>query len=171
MNTRSLTMPPALATLRQQAMQHWRGLAARERRGLTLALVALGLFALWSTLVQPAWRTLREAPAQLDQLETQLQQMQRVAAESRSLRGAAPVTLAQAALALKSATDRLGDKGKITQQGERATLTLNGVSPEALRAWMNEVRSAARARPVEAQLVRGAAGYNGTLVVNLASAS
>ena len=170
MNTRSLSLPPALLTLRQQGIQLWRGMAVRERRGLTLALLALLLFGIWTTLVQPAWRTLRETPAQLDQLDSQLQQMQRVAAESRSLRGAAPVTMAQVSLALKSATDRLGDKAKLTQQGDRATLALNGVSPEALRSWLNEARSAARARPVEAQLVRAASGYSGTLVVNLASA-
>ena len=170
MNTRSLNLPPALLTLRQQSVQLWRGLAVRERRGLTLALLALFLFGVWAALVQPAWRTLRETPAQLDQLESQLQQMQRVAAESRGLRGAAPVTIAQASLALKSATDRLGDKAKLTQQGDRATLTLNGVSPDGLRSWLNEARSAARARPVEAQLVRAANGYSGTLVVNLVGA-
>ena len=170
MNTRSLRLPPALLTLRQQAIQLWRGMAVRERRGLALAMLALLLFGMWTTLVQPAWRTLREAPVQLDQLDSQLQQMQRVAAESRGLRGAAPVTMAQVSLALKSATDRLGDKAKLAQQGDRATLTLSGVSPDALRSWLNEARSAARARPVEAQLVRAASGYSGTLVVNLVSA-
>ena len=170
MNTRSLRLPPALLTLRQQAIQLWGGMAVRERRGLALAMLALLLFGMLTTLVQPAWRTLREAPVQLDQLDSQLQQMQRVAAESRGLRGAAPVTMAQVSLALKSATDRLGDKAKLAQQGDRATLTLNGVSPDALRSWLNEARSAARARPVEAQLVRAASGYSGTLVVNLVSA-
>jgi len=57
-------------------------------------------------------------------------------------------------------------------QGERATLTLNtGVNPEALRAWLNEARSGARARPVEAQLQRGPLGYTGTIGVALGGAS
>ena len=76
---------------------------------------------------------------------------------------------AQAAAALKSATDRLGDKARLSLQGDRASLTLNGVSPEALRGWLLEARSAARARPVEAQLTRGPQGYSGTLVVSLGS--
>jgi general secretion pathway protein M len=117
--------------------------------------------------VQPAWRTLREAPAQLDRLEAQLQQLQRLAAESQSLKGAAPVTSAQAGLALKAASDRLGDKGRLTLLGDRATLTVNGIDTESLRGWLQEARGAARVRPVEAQLTRGASGYNGTIVVTL----
>jgi general secretion pathway protein M len=36
-----------------------------------------------------------------------------------------------------------------------------------LQGWLGEVRSAARARPVEAQLTRGPKGYAGTLVLTL----
>ena len=40
----------------------------------------------------------------------------------------------------------------------------------ALRAWLTEVRSGARGRPVEAQLARGAKGYSGTITVTLPAA-
>ena len=39
-------------------------------------------------------------------------------------------------------------------QGDRATLTFTGVPFEALRDWLGEARSAARARPIEAQLLK-----------------
>jgi general secretion pathway protein M len=169
MNTRTLVMPPALAQLRQQAREQWRGRAPRERRALALAAAAVLVLLVWWLFVQPAWRTVREAPAQLDSLDAQLQQLQRLAAESQSLKGAAPVTSAQAGLALKAATDRLGEKGRLTLLGDRATLTLTGVNTEALRGWLQEARSAARVRPVDVQLTRGAAGYNGTIVVSLGS--
>ena len=55
----------------------------------------------------------------------------------------------------------------LSLQGERAVLTLNGASTSQLRAWLAEVRSGARARPVEANLTRGAEGYSGTVVVAL----
>jgi general secretion pathway protein M len=165
----ALTLPPALTRARDQARSYWAGRAARERRLLKLAAYALAALAVWLLLVQPAWRTLRAAPAQLDALEVQLQQLQRLAAEAQTLKGAAPVTSAQAGLALKAATDRLGDKGRLTLLGDRATLTLNGIDTEALRSWLQEARSAARVRPVEAQLTRGAQGYNGTIVVTLGS--
>ncbi len=171
MNARSLALPPALAQSREQLRTWWRTRAPRERIALLAAAAVLGGFVAWLLLVQPALRTLREAPARLDVLDAQLQQMQRLAAESQGLRGVAAVPPSQAAAALKAATDRLGDKGRLSMQGERASLTLNGVPPEALRSWLLEARSAARVRPSEAQLTRGPQGYSGTIVVMLGSGS
>ena len=42
---------------------------------------------------------------------------------------------------------------------------------EALRAWLSEVRSGARARAVEAQLSRGAAGFSGSITLSLGGSS
>jgi general secretion pathway protein M len=158
---------PALSSLRQQAGVWWRARAPRERQALAIVIAVLLIYIVWSLMIQPALKTVREAPAQLDRLEAQYQQMQRIGIESTSLRGAPRVSPTQAAAALRAATDRLGDRGKLTMQGDRATLTLTGVSSDALRSWLNEARSGARARPVEAQLQRGALGYSGTLGVTL----
>lgn len=162
---------PPLASLRQQAAAWWQARTRRERQAVTLIAVVLGGFATWSLLVQPALRTLREAPAQLDRLESQYQLMQRVAAQSATLRGATRVSAVQAGQALRAATERLGASGRLTLQGERATLTLTDVSPEALRAWLNEARSGARARPTEAQLQRSPSGYSGTVALAIGGAS
>ena len=143
----------------------WRSLATREQRLLGLAAVVIVLGLLWVIAVQPAWRTISRAPAELDRLEAELQTMQRLAAEAQQLRAAPQVTPEQAAAALKSATVRLGDKGKLVLQGERAVLTINGIGTGALRDWLAEARAGARARPLEANLMRGAAGYSGTLVL------
>jgi general secretion pathway protein M len=172
MNAESMrSASPGLATLRQQATAWWVARTPRERQAVIVVALVLGLFAVWSLFVQPALRTAREAPEQLDRLEAQYQQMQRIAAESGTLRGAARVSPTQAAAALKAATDRLGGNARLALQGDRATLTLTGVSPDALRAWLVEARSGARARPVEAQLQRGTTGYNGTLSLTLGGAS
>jgi len=170
MNTRSSALPPALVTIRQQAAAWWQGRAPRERQALVSVVVVVVLFAVWSLFIAPALRTLREAPAQLDRLDTQLQQMQRAATESVVLRSVAPVSNAQAALALKAASDRLGDRARLTVQGDRASIALTGVDTESLRAWLQEARSGARARPVEAQLQRGPQGYSGALNVTLGGA-
>ena len=167
MNVGGTSRSPALVSLRQQAGAWWQARAPRERQALAAVAIVLGLFAVWSLFVAPALLTLREAPARLDRLDAQLQQMQRVATESAALRGVPPVSNAQAALALKAASDRLGDRGRLTLQGERASLVLTGVDTDALRAWLQEARSGARARPVEAQLQRGPQGYSGTLSVTL----
>jgi general secretion pathway protein M len=149
----------------------WTSLNARERQMLAVAGLVVGLYVVFALGVQPAWRTLRAAPAQLDALDAQLQGMQRLAGEVRELRGMPPVNVAQAMTALKAASDRLGDKAKLSVQGERAVLTLTAVGTEQLRGWLAEARSGARARPVEATLTRGPVGYSGSIVVAIGSAS
>jgi general secretion pathway protein M len=148
----------------------WAALPLRERRLLLLAGSALLLFVLWLVAVQPALRTLATAPAQLDALDGQWQSMQKLAAEARELRGITPMNPTQSLEALKAATARLGDQGKLSMQGERAVLTLNNASTAQLRDWLAEARSGARARPVEASLSRAAQGYSGTLVVAVGGA-
>lgn len=148
----------------------WRARAERERRLLLVAagIVVAGL--VWALAVQPAWRTIARAPIELDALDAQLQTMQRLAAEAQRLRAAPPVTPEQAGAALRAATERLGDKGKLVLQGQRAVLTLTGVSSGALRDWLAEARAGARARPLESSLSRAAQGYSGTLVLAIGGA-
>ena len=152
------------------AAQWWAVRSARDRRLLGLAGTVLGLFITWSLAVQPAWRTLQVAPVQRDALDWQWQAMQRLAAEAKDLRAAPPVSIEQSSAALRAATERLGDHGRLAMQGERAVLTLQGVSTSQLRDWLAEARSGARARPVEARLTRAAQGYSGTVVVALGGA-
>lgn len=149
----------------------WKAMAPRERTGVTVAAVVVAALLLWLVAIAPALRTAREAPAQLDRLDAQLLGMQRLAAEARDLKAGPPIGAAQASAALKSATERLGDRARLAMLGDRATLTLTGVSGDGLRQWLAEARSGARARPVEAQLTRAPQGFTGTVVVTLPGAS
>ncbi|MEW6703512.1 MAG: type II secretion system protein M [Pseudomonadota bacterium] len=169
MNASRLTLPPAFNAWRSTLLARWQALAPRERRLVAAGGTVLLLFLAWLVFVQPALRTVREAPARIDLLDMQLQQMQRLAAEGRELRNTAPMPPAQAAIVLKAATDRLGERARLSVQGDRAILTLNGVSGEQLRSWLAEARSGARARPVEAELNRAPQGYTGRVVVTLGS--
>ncbi len=145
----------------------WQGLAVRERRMLGWAAVLVGVALLWWVALQPAWRTLAQAPLEHERLDAQLQQMQREAAEAQQLRALPPLPADQASVALRAATDRLGSKARLVLQGERATITLTGVGSTALRDWLNEARAGARARPVEANLTRGPQGFNGSVILAL----
>ena len=58
-----------------------------------------------------------------------------------------------------------GAAGRLQVVGDRATLTLSGVNGTQLSDWLAEARSAARARPLEANLTRGPQGYSGSIVV------
>jgi general secretion pathway protein M len=145
----------------------WQRLALRERRMLGWAAVLVAAALLWWVALQPAWRTLAQAPMEHDRLDAQLQQMQREAAEAQQLRALPPLPADQAAVALRAATDRLGAKARLVLQGDRATITLTGVGSTALRDWLNEARAGARARPVEANLTRSAQGFNGSVILAL----
>ena len=161
------TLPPGLAGAREQAGRLWQSRAPRERQAIAAMAAAVAILLVWLIAVQPALKTLRETPAELDRLDGQWQQMQLAALESTALRSASPVPPQQAAEALRAATERLGGKGKIALQGDRATLTFSAVPFEALRNWIGEARSAARARPVEAQLLKSPTGYSGTITIVL----
>jgi len=156
-----------LQPLREQAGAAWRARSARDRMALTVIALVLGAFLVWVLFVAPAVATLRSAPEQLEALDTQLLQMRTMAAEVRELRNATPVPAAQAGLAIKAAAERQGDKVRLSLQNDRALLTLQNASPEQLRALLVEARSAARARPVEANLTRAPGGFSGTLVLSL----
>jgi general secretion pathway protein M len=145
----------------------WRALSARDRRAALIAGGALLLLVAWWVALQPALRALREAPAQIDRLDAQLQQMQRLAAEGRQLQATPRLTTEQSTAALQAATSRLGPRARVVIAGGRATLTLSGVNGAELRDWLAEVRSGARARPQEVQLSRGPQGYSGSIVVAL----
>jgi general secretion pathway protein M len=146
----------------------WAALSPPDRGALQLAAAVLTLFLVWVLAVQPAWRTLARAPAELDALDLQWQGMQALATESAALRATPPVSLAQATEALQAATAKLGDHGRLTLQGDRAVLNLNGIGTAALANWLAEARAGARVRPIEATLNRGPQGYSGSLVVGLA---
>ena len=171
MATDSPSLPPALNDARQQAGRCWQARAPRERQMIVVMAVSVTVLLIWLILIQPALRILREAPLELDRLDQQMQQMQLAASEMQSLRAASPVPTEQASTALRASTAQLGSTAKLAIQGDRAVLTFTGIQGDALRGWLGEARSAARARPMEAQLVKAATGYSGSITVSLGGAS
>jgi general secretion pathway protein M len=134
-----------------------------------VAAAAVALLVTWSVLVAPAWRVLRDAPAELGRLDAQAAAMQRLAAETRELRATPPLRPAQSAAALQTAAARLGEGSRLVLAGDRATVTLAAVDGTRLREWLAEVRAGARAQVVEAQLTRTPQGYSGSVVLVLPS--
>ncbi len=169
MNAQVEALGSQVQAFRLRAGEAWRARSPRDRTLIGVMAVVVGAFVLWTAAIAPAWRTLAEAPAQIELLDAQLLQMRTMAAEVRELRNTTPISAAQAGVAMKAAAERHGDKVRLTLQGDRALVTFQGASPEQVRALLIEARSAARARPVEAQLTRAANGFNGTLVLNLGS--
>lgn len=160
----ALRSPAALAPLRQR----WQALPPREK---TLAAVAAGLVVgalAWWLLVRPALGTLRSAPAQHQALDAQLQQMRALQAEAQAMRALPRQNPDDARRALEASVQALGPGARLAFSGDQATLTLAGVSADALASWLHQSRTDARVLPGQARLVRNAAGnWDGTLVLSL----
>ena len=73
----------AVVSLRQA----WSRLASREQRLVAVALVVVTLGLLWSLGLSPALGVLRKAPQRLTELDQQLQAMQSLVAQARSMQG------------------------------------------------------------------------------------
>ncbi len=157
----------AITDTREQLQARYARLDARERQMVVVIAALLAFLAMWLVLVRPAWKTLDEAPAQRALADAQLLQMQAISNEAKQLRALPPVPQSVAEQVLKSATDDLGGKAKLSVQGDRATLSVTGINGEELRKWLLQARGGARARPVEATLTRAGEGYNGTVVVSI----
>jgi general secretion pathway protein M len=160
----------ALTDTRNQLLARYSKLDARERQMVVIIGGALAFLVVWLLLVRPAWKTLDEAPALREQADAQLLQMQAIVNEAKQLRTLPPVPPSVAEQVLKAATESLGGKAKLSMQGDRAVLSLTGATGEDLRTWLIQARGGARARPIEANLVRSGDGYNGTLIVVIGSA-
>jgi general secretion pathway protein M len=163
---------PALGKATAALRQAMAGLQPRERRAVTLALWVVGLGLLWWIALAPAWSTLSQASERHAGVDAQLAEMRNMAASAQALRalGNPPPPDRETALrALDQATAALGANGQIEVLGERATLTLNNASPEALAQWLQQMRLNARLVPVEARLTRAEGAvpvWSGMLVVS-----
>ena len=153
--------------IRTQLVPRWRAMSPRERVVVTLALLFMGVTLAWMLLIAPPLKALRSFPPQRAELDAQYQVMQRQAAEAQQLRAQPPVPPGQAEAALKAATEQLGSVAKLSITADRATVSLEGAGAAALSAWLTEVRTAARARVIEAQLSLKDKGYSGTVVLTL----
>lgn len=167
-------MTPRTSIMNQLAplMARWQNLAARERMLVSVAAIVLGLALFWWLLIAPAMQTLRTANAQRSQLDQQLQQMRSLQSQAKALQSSAKVNTGDALKELESsAKQRLGTATQLTAVGERVTVNLKSVNPDALAQWLSQARINAHALPIEAHLVQSteaaAVRWSGTVVMRL----
>lgn len=121
--------------------QRWASLAARERQALVLAAVLLLALALWSGLLGPALRTLREAPAQTQALDAELEHMQRLQLRAQALQSQPALAPSVAEQLLRSYAAALGKDATLQLHGDQATLTLVRVPAQNLSQWLADARA------------------------------
>lgn len=156
----------------------WNARAPRERRLLGLAATVVLLALVWAVAIQPALRTLRTAPTQLQALEGDLGRMQALHMRAQTLQA---LPARDAAVALEqfhsTTTQLLGSSAQSTQAGSLLRVQLSKVDADDLARWLTAVGSAAGLRPASADLRRvpadGAASaaaavqWSGTITFNL----
>jgi len=133
----------------------WSQLASRERTLLSMAVLVVVLAIVWLVLLAPALTTLRNATVQGKLLDAQLQNMQTLQTQARALQKQAPLDSADALRALQQATKQtLGATAQINVVADRANVTLQGSSADAVAQWLAQARINARCVPLEARLTR-----------------
>jgi len=160
------------ATLRSTLQSRWSTVAPREKAMLLAAAALIVLALMWWLFISPALTVLRAADAQHRALDTQLQTMKGMQAQAQSLQSRPKVSYDEASRMLATLVKKnLGPQAQITMAGERATVTMKAVSPDALVAWLAQVRVDARALPLETRLTRNTtdtkSGWDGVVVLVL----
>lgn len=155
---------------RTALQQFWRARPARERYALVVAGLVVGLALLWQLGVAPAWRTLRDAPAQRAAAQQQLNAMQALAAQARALQGQtgrSALPHAERLRALETATQQhLGTQARIAPSAESVQVTLQNAPAPAVAQWLQQVRLNAQLSVTSANLTRsGNQHWSGTLVL------
>lgn len=146
----------------------WSRLAVRERRLVVVAAAVVLAGMLWAIGIAPALGILRSAPDRLARLDLQLQGMQSLQAQARDLQGRASVGREDAMRAVESSVQQqLAGKAQLSRAGDRLTITLTGVQPQALAQWLGQARDAARVSVQQTRLTRSAAGWGGSVVLQL----
>lgn len=163
-----MKMPAALQPLQAR----WAEMPAREKKLVTLAAGLVLAAVLWQLLLAPALTTVRQADAQARVLDAELQHMKTLQAQAQSLQNQPALDPAQALRALEQATRQvLGATTPLQVSGERATVTLQGASADAVAQWLAQARLNARSVPLEARLTRAANGggsrWSGAIVMSL----
>jgi general secretion pathway protein M len=163
-----MKLPAALAPLQAR----WAELPGREKGLVKLAAGLVAAAILWQLLLAPALTTLRQADAQARVLDAQLQHMQTLQAQAQTLQSQPAIGFEEAQRALDQATRQvLGSTARLQITAERATVTLQGASADALAQWLAQARLNGRSAPLEARLVRapggGGATWNGVIVMSL----
>ena len=146
----------------------WQQTSRRDQLALLGGATLLVLAMLWLLAIAPALAVLRGAEPQRRALEVQLQQMQSLQAQAKALQAQPRLAPDEARRLLEASVKPLAPSLQLALVGDRATMTLKGVTADALTQWLAQVRLNVRVLPAEARLRRNAAGtWDGTLVLNL----
>lgn len=141
----------------------------REQRLVRGALALLALVLVWFVALRPALATLRSVQSQGPQLRAQLQDMLQLQAQAQVLQALPAAQTQDSKSLLEAALATLGATAQMSLTGDRATITLEGSSADALAQWLSQARLNARARPLELHLTQSQGLWKGRIVLQMPS--
>ncbi|MBS7806181.1 type II secretion system protein M [Variovorax sp. PCZ-1] len=151
----------------------WTALAPRERVMVGSAIALIAAAVLWWVGISPALAKLRQAREAAPQLDAQLQLMRAQASEAASLKAQRALSYDESLRSLENSVKTLGAGASLSVSDARASITLRGVSGDALAAWLAQVRANARLVPSELRLKKAAGAtpavtlWDGSIVLSL----
>ncbi len=158
----------------------WASLASRERVGVGSAAALIVVALLWWVGIAPALAKIKQAREVAPQLEAQLQLMRSQASEATTLKAQRLLSYDESLRSLENSIKTLGAGATLSVNDARASITLRGVSGDALAQWLAQVRANARLVPSELRLKRATApisapgtapaattAWDGTILLNL----
>ncbi len=146
----------AIRAIQAALRQAWAQRQPREKQLLSFGAAVVMLAALWGLTLAPALRTWQEAPTKQALLDAQTQSMRQLQVQAQKLQASSPISRNDSAAWLEKNLTELGANTKVSLQGERATLSVDAATAEALARWISLARERALAMPVQAQLQQGA---------------
>lgn len=147
----------------------WAQMSPREQRLVRGALALLALALVWFVALRPALATLRSVQSQGPQLRAQLQDMLQLQAQAQVLQALPAAQTQDSKSLLEAALATLGATAQMSLTGDRATITLEGSSADALAQWLTQARLNARARPLELHLTQSQGLWKGRIVLQMPS--
>lgn len=140
-------------------------LSARERLMVLIAFyLVLGAF-IWWVLLSPALNTLKNAPSQQLLLDQEIQAMQKMALEAKTIRAESkdlPRNFEQSLRLLSE--NSLPGQTNITSAAGKLTVTLDPVSGQKLLQWLEAIRTELHSKPQELQIKASETQWQGTVV-------
>lgn len=140
--------------------------SSRREQGLVLSAIAVvGVALLWWVALAPALAVLRTADALRQSQEVELQHMQGLQQQARTLMALPTRNEIETRRALEGSLKILGESAGLGTQMDRLVITLKGVQAQPLVQWLANVRQNVQLVPQEARLKRNTAGsWDGTVV-------
>ncbi len=140
----------------------WASLVSRERMLVGSAIALIAAAALWWIGISPALTQLRQAQAAASALDAQLQLMRGQAAQATSLKAQRALSYDESLRSLESTVKAAGGASAagavatLAVSDARASITLRGISGDALAQMLAQLRSNARLVPSELRLKQAA---------------